>query len=109
MYVLTIPKSLLGGIYKITSDKYNKTAISADNVIDTFEIKENRRVSNEGDNIILIKLNKSNLSDKDLDQRNNIALNPVTSSQYYNLPLNRLQKSHIGPIPIAQIPLLLDD
>ena len=61
---LMIPKSLLGGIYKITSDKYNKTAISADSVIDTFEIKENRRVSNEGDNIILIKLNKSNLSDR---------------------------------------------
>jgi hypothetical protein len=56
---LKVPKSLLGGIYEVTSEKYNMTHNATDKVIDKFKIKENRKVANVADTIIDINLTGS--------------------------------------------------
>lgn len=53
---LKVPKSLLGGIYDATSEKYNMTHNANDKLIGKFKIKENRKVANIGDTILDIKL-----------------------------------------------------
>jgi glucose/arabinose dehydrogenase len=53
---IKVPKTLLGTIYDVTSEKYNNTANSADKIVDNFKTKETRRVSNVGDTIIEIQL-----------------------------------------------------
>jgi glucose/arabinose dehydrogenase len=58
---LSIPKALLGIIYEITSEKYNRTSNPKDKIIENYDIKETRRITNVGDTIINIQLNNSNL------------------------------------------------
>jgi hypothetical protein len=58
---LSIPKALLGIIYEITSENYNRTSNPKDKIIENYDIKETRRVTNVGDTIINIQLNNSNL------------------------------------------------
>ncbi len=59
-----VPKTLLGTIYDVTSEKYNNTANSSDKIVDNFKTKETLRVSNVGDTIIEIQLNDIVGSDK---------------------------------------------
>ena len=59
-----VPKTLLGTIYDITSEKYNNSANSADKIVDNFKTKETLRVSNVGDTIIEIQLKDIIGSDK---------------------------------------------
>ena len=40
---LKVPKSLLGGIYDVTSEKYNMTHKATDKLVGKFKIKENRK------------------------------------------------------------------
>jgi glucose/arabinose dehydrogenase len=61
---IKVPKTLLGTIYDVTSEKYNNTANSADKIVDNFNTKETRRVSNVGDTIIEIQLKDIVGSDK---------------------------------------------
>jgi hypothetical protein len=58
---LSIPKTLLGIIYEITSENYNRTSNPEDKIIENYNIKETRRVTNVGDTIIDIQLNNSNV------------------------------------------------
>jgi glucose/arabinose dehydrogenase len=58
---LSIPKALLGIIYEITSENYNRTSNPEDKIIENYNIKETRRVTNIGDTIIDIQLNNSNM------------------------------------------------
>ncbi len=55
---ITVPKALISGINDVTSENYNRTQNSADKAIDKFKIKETRKVSNVGDTLIDIQLNK---------------------------------------------------
>ena len=61
---IKVPKTLLGTIYDVTSEKYNNTANSADKIVDNFKTKETLRVSNVGDTIIEIQLKDIDGSDK---------------------------------------------
>ena len=61
---IRVPKTLLGTIYDVTSEKYNNTANSADKIVDNFKTKETLRVSNVGDTIIEIQLKDTVGSDK---------------------------------------------
>ena len=62
-----IPKVMLGGIYDVTSEKYNQSSKGPDKIIESFKIKQTMRVTNVGDTIIDIKL-KSNIPDQDSDK-----------------------------------------
>ena len=53
---IKIPKVMLGGIYDVTSEKYNKGSKGSDKLVDSFKLKETMRVTNVGDTIIDIKL-----------------------------------------------------
>lgn len=55
---IKIPKVMLGGIYDITSEKYNQSSRGSDKLVDSFKLKETMRVTNVGDTIIDIKLNR---------------------------------------------------
>ena len=46
-----------GGIYDVTSEKYNQSSNGPDKMVDSFKLKETMRVTNVGDTIIDIKLN----------------------------------------------------
>jgi glucose/arabinose dehydrogenase len=54
---IKIPKIMLGGIYDVTSEKYNQSSKGSDKLVDSFKLKETMRVTNVGDTIIDIKLN----------------------------------------------------
>ena len=62
-----IPKVMMGGIYDVTSEKYNQSSKGPDKIIESFKIKETMRVTNVGDTIIDIKL-RSDIPDKDIDK-----------------------------------------
>lgn len=64
---IKIPKVMLGGIYDVTSEKYNQSSSVQDKVVDSFKLKETMRVTNVGDTVIDIKLN-SNIVDQDNDK-----------------------------------------
>jgi glucose/arabinose dehydrogenase len=64
---IKIPKVLLGGIYDVTSEKYNQSSSVQDKVVDSFKLKETMRVTNVGDTIIDIILNR-NIADQDGDK-----------------------------------------
>jgi hypothetical protein len=57
---------MLGGIYDVTSKKYNQSSKGPDNV-ESFKLKETMRVTNVGDTIIDIILNR-NIADQDNDK-----------------------------------------
>ena len=79
---LKVPKSLLGGIYDVTSEKYNMTHIATDKVIDKFKIKENHKVANVGDTIIDIKVeNKKLAPDKIIVKGQTSSLIPTPTRQ----------------------------
>ncbi len=79
-----IPKVLLGGIFLVTSDKYNSTS-TAQNAIEDLKIKESLRVSNVGDTIIDIKLNGNIINDKILikGQTSTLVQAPVRKTTIY--------------------------
>jgi predicted nucleotidyltransferase len=58
---------MLGGIYDVTSKKYNQSSKGPDNVVESFKLKETMRVTNVGDTIIDIILNR-NIADQDGDK-----------------------------------------
>jgi len=58
-----IPKIMLGGIYDVTSEKYNQSSKGSDMLVESFKIKETMRVTNVGDTVINIKL-KPNIPDQ---------------------------------------------
>jgi hypothetical protein len=58
---------MLGGIYDVTSKKYNQSSKGPDNVVESFKLKETMRVTNVGDTIIDIILNR-NIVDQDNDK-----------------------------------------
>jgi glucose/arabinose dehydrogenase len=60
---VTIPKVLLGGIFDVTSEKYNNTKKAADRIVQDFNVKETRRVANVGDSIVDISLGKDIVDD----------------------------------------------
>jgi glucose/arabinose dehydrogenase len=62
-----IPKVMMGGIYDVTSEKYNQSSRGPDKIIESFKIKETMRVTNIGDTIVNIKLG-SDIPDKDIDK-----------------------------------------
>ena len=62
-----IPKVMVGGIYDVTSEKYNQSSKGPDKIIESFKIKETMRVTNAGDSIIDIKL-RSDIPDQDTDK-----------------------------------------
>lgn len=64
---IKIPKVMLGGIYDVTSEKYNQSSKGSDKLVDSFTLKETMRVTNVGDTIIDIKLNR-NIVDQDNDK-----------------------------------------
>jgi glucose/arabinose dehydrogenase len=61
---LTIPKTLLGIIYEVTSEDYNTTASPNEKTVENFKTKETRRVTNVGDTIIDIQLKDNFATDK---------------------------------------------
>ena len=63
---IKIPKLMLGGIYDVTSEKYNQSSKGSDKLVDSFKLKETMRVTNVGDTIIDIKLNR-NIVNQDND------------------------------------------
>ena len=62
-----IPKAMIGGIYNVTSEKYNQSLKGPDKIIESFKIKETMRVTNAGDTIIDIIL-RSNIPGQDTDK-----------------------------------------
>ena len=58
---------MIGGIYNVTSEKYNQSSKGPDKIIESFKIKETMRVTNAGDSIIDIKL-RSDIPDKEIDK-----------------------------------------
>lgn len=56
---IKIPKVMLGGIYDVTSEKYNQSSSVQDQVVNSFKLKETMRVTNVGDTVIDIKLNRN--------------------------------------------------
>ncbi|MGA8915828.1 MAG: PQQ-dependent sugar dehydrogenase, partial [Nitrososphaeraceae archaeon] len=64
---IKIPKVMLSGIYDVTSEKYNQSSKGSDKLVDSFKLKETMRVTNVGDTIIDIKLNR-NIVDQDNDK-----------------------------------------
>ncbi len=64
---IKIPKAVLGSIYDVTSEKYNQSSSVPDRVVDSFKLKETMRVTNVGNTIIDIKLNR-NIVDLDNDK-----------------------------------------
>jgi glucose/arabinose dehydrogenase len=62
-----IPKVMMGGIYDVTSEKYNQSSKGPDKIIESFKIKESMRVTNMGDTIVDIKL-RSDIPDSDTDK-----------------------------------------
>ena len=59
-----VPKALLGGIYDVTTGKYNESLSPSDKSIVNFKLKESRKVTNVGDTIIDINL-KNNFPGSD--------------------------------------------
>ena len=53
---IKVPKALLGGIYDVTSEKFNKSSTPANKVIEEFKTKETMKVSNAGDTVVDIKI-----------------------------------------------------
>jgi len=80
---LTVPKVLLGTIYEVTSEKYNKSSDSTDKVVQEFKTKESRRTTNVGDTIIDIQLNDNVAEDKILikGQTSTLAQEPSKNIQ----------------------------
>ena len=64
---IKIPKAMLGGIYHVTSKKYNQSSNGPDKVVERFKLKETMRVTNVEDIIIDIILNR-NIADQDNDK-----------------------------------------
>jgi glucose/arabinose dehydrogenase len=64
---IKIPKVMLSGIYDVTSEKYDQSSKGSDKLVDSFKLKETMRVTNVGDTIIDIKLNR-NIVDQDNDK-----------------------------------------
>jgi glucose/arabinose dehydrogenase len=64
---IKIPKLMLGGIYDVTSEKYNQSSKGSDKLVDSFKLKETMRVTNVGVTIIDIILNR-NIVDQDNDK-----------------------------------------
>ena len=62
-----IPKVMMGGIFDVTSEKYNQSSRGPDKIIESFKIKETMRVTNVGDTIVDIKL-RSDIPDKEIDK-----------------------------------------
>jgi hypothetical protein len=71
-----IPKVMMGGIYDVTSEKYNQSSRGPDKIIESFKIKETMRVTNVGDTIVDIKL-RNVIPDKDIDK---LLIKGVTSA-----------------------------
>ncbi len=59
---IKIPKAMLGGIYDVTSDKYNQSSNAQDKFVESYKLKETMRVTIVGDTIIDIKLNPNILN-----------------------------------------------
>jgi glucose/arabinose dehydrogenase len=64
---IKIPKVMLSGIYDVTSERYNQSSKGSDKLVDSFKLKETMRVTNVGDTILDIKLNR-NMVDQDNDK-----------------------------------------
>ena len=62
-----IPKVMMGGIFDVTSEKYNQSSRGPDKIIESFKIKETMRVTNMGDTIVDIKF-RNDIPDKDIDK-----------------------------------------
>lgn len=79
---IKIPKVMLSGIYDVTSEKSNQSSKSSDKLVDSFKLKETMRVTNVGDTIIDIKLNRNivdQVKDKILVKGLNSLLAPAPS------------------------------
>ncbi|MGA8842954.1 MAG: hypothetical protein WB511_05160 [Nitrososphaeraceae archaeon] len=78
--LVKVPKALLGGIFQVTSEKYNETSTSEQNgIIEEFSTKETLKVSNVGDTIIDIKLKSNVGSDRVLIKGQTSTLVPAPS------------------------------
>ena len=80
---IKIPKVMLSGIYDVTSERYNQSSKGSDKMVDSFKLKETMRVTNVGDTIIDIKLNRNIVNqdnDKILIKGLNSLLVPAPSS-----------------------------
>lgn len=83
---LKVPKALLGTISELTSEKYNETANEANKVVTGFQLKETRKVTNVGDTIIDIEL--------DRNATNDIILVKGASSTLVPQPPRKIQVQH---------------
>ena len=79
-----VPKALLGGIILVTSERHNKTS-TAEETIESFNIKESRRVTNVGDTIIDIQLKNNIYGDRILikGQTSTLVQSPVRNTVNY--------------------------
>jgi hypothetical protein len=78
--LVKVPKAPLGGIFQVTSEKYNETSTPKQNsTIEEFNTKETLKVSNVGDTIIDIKLKSNVGNDKILIKGQTSTLVPAPS------------------------------